>query len=52
MSGFITPPNHENFVAKPLFESAGEIIDGSIAYIDPNEEDLQKSIPTNTITFS
>ncbi len=32
--GFITPPNHTNFVAKKLFGSVGEIIDGSIAYID------------------
>lgn len=36
MSEFITPPNHENFVAKALFESVGKIIDGSIAYIDLN----------------
>lgn len=33
-NGFITPPNHINFVAKKLFGSMGEIIDGSIAYID------------------
>ncbi len=32
--GFITPPNHINFAAKKLFGSMGEIIDGSIAYID------------------
>lgn len=32
--GFLTPPNHVNFVAKKLFGSMGEIIDGSIAYID------------------
>ena len=32
--GFITPPNHTNFLAKKLFGSVGEIIDGSIAYID------------------
>ena len=31
--GFITPPEHVNFQAKKLFGSAGEIIDGSIAYI-------------------
>lgn len=36
MSELITPPHHENFVAKALFESVGEIIDGSIAYIDLN----------------
>ena len=32
--GFMTPPNHINFEAKKLFDSMGEIIDGSIAYID------------------
>ena len=32
--GFMIPPNHTNFTAKKLFGSAGEIIDGSIAYID------------------
>ena len=31
--GFITPPEHVNFAAKKLLGSAGEIIDGSIAYI-------------------
>ena len=36
MNEFVTPPNHENFVAKNLFESVGEIIDESIAYIDLN----------------
>lgn len=36
MSEFITPPEHINFTAKKLFENAGEIIDGSIAYIDLN----------------
>lgn len=36
MNEFITPPNHEKFVVKKLFESIGEIIDGSIAYIDLN----------------
>ena len=36
MSEFITPPNHENFLAKNLFSSVGEIIDESIAYIDVN----------------
>lgn len=33
---FITPPNHINFEAKKLFDSMGEIIDGSIAYLSPN----------------
>ncbi len=32
--GFITPPNHVNFEAKKLFGNVGEIIDGSIAYIN------------------
>jgi mannose-6-phosphate isomerase-like protein (cupin superfamily) len=34
MSNFITPPNHVNFLAKKLFENMGEIIDGSIAYLE------------------
>lgn len=33
---FITPPNHVNFLAKKLFGETGEIIDGSIAYLQPN----------------
>ena len=36
MNEFITPSNHENFLAKNLFDSVGEIINGSIAYIDVN----------------
>ena len=36
MNGFITPPNHVNFLAKKLFAGMGEIIDGSIAYLDEN----------------
>lgn len=32
--GFVTPPNHINFSAKKIFGSIGEIIDGSIAYIE------------------
>ncbi len=36
MNDFITPPNHINFLAKKLFDNAGEIIDGSIAYLDIN----------------
>ena len=34
MDGFITPPNHVNFLAKKLFAGTGEIIDGSIAYLE------------------
>jgi quercetin dioxygenase-like cupin family protein len=33
-SKLFTPPNHINFKAKKIFENIGEIIDGSIAYID------------------
>jgi len=36
MDGFITPPYHINFLAKKLFAGMGEIIDGSIAYLDEN----------------
>lgn len=36
MEDFITPPNHINFLAKKLFGNCGEIIDGSIAYLDIN----------------
>ena len=32
--GFMTPPNHVNFEAKKLFGEVGQIIDGSIAYIN------------------
>ncbi|MDD6209813.1 MAG: cupin domain-containing protein [Bacteroidales bacterium] len=32
---FVTPPEHIRFMAKRLFNSAGRIIDGSIAYIEP-----------------
>ena len=31
---FMTPPEHVNFEAKKLFDNVGEIIDGSIAYIN------------------
>ena len=34
MTDFITPPNHINFLAKKLFTGMGEIIDGSIAYLE------------------
>jgi len=34
MKDFITPPNHINFLAKKLFDGMGEIINGSIAYLD------------------
>lgn len=36
MNGFITPPDHVDFKAKKLFGNVGNIIDGSIAYIDLN----------------
>ena len=34
MNNFMTPPNHVNFLAKKLFANMGEIIDGSIAYLE------------------
>lgn len=34
MEEFITPPNHIHFLAKKLFADCGEIIDGSIAYLE------------------
>ncbi len=33
---FITPPNHIHFLAKKLFGNLSEIMDGSIAYLEPN----------------
>jgi mannose-6-phosphate isomerase-like protein (cupin superfamily) len=36
MNGFMTPPDHVNFLAKKLFANMGEIIDGAIAYLDKN----------------
>lgn len=36
MKDFITPPNHVNFLVKKLFGNCGEIIDGAIAYLEPN----------------
>lgn len=33
---FITPPNHTQFLAKKLFDDMGQLIDGSIAYLEPN----------------
>lgn len=36
MSEFVTPPKHINFKAKKLFGELGQIIDGSIAYVDVN----------------
>ncbi len=33
---FITPLNHIHFLAKKLFGETGEIIDGSIEYLEPN----------------
>lgn len=32
---FMTPPDHVNFNAKRLFGKMGEILDGAVAYIDP-----------------
>ena len=32
---FMTPPDHVNFRAKPLFGAAGAIKDGAIAYLAP-----------------
>ena len=34
MKEFITPPEHIHFLAKKLFTDCGEIIDGSIAYLE------------------
>ena len=34
MKEFITPPDHIHFLAKKLFSDCGEIIDGSIAYLE------------------
>ncbi|MCM1529830.1 MAG: cupin domain-containing protein [Alistipes sp.] len=36
MADFITPPDHINFQAKKLFDSCGQIVEGSIAYISLN----------------
>lgn len=35
MTDFKTPSNHINFKAKKLFSEMGEILDGSIAYLEP-----------------
>ena len=32
---FMTPPDHVNFLAKPLFGAEGAIKDGAIAYLAP-----------------
>ncbi len=34
--GYFTPPQHIGFLAKKLFENCGEIIDGSIAVLEPD----------------
>ena len=34
MDGFITPPDHVHFLAKKLFADMGELMDGSIAYLE------------------
>ena len=36
MSEFMTPPKHVNFRAKKLFGAVGNIVDGTVAYIDLN----------------
>lgn len=36
INDFITPPNHIKFLAKKLFGNCGEILNGSIAYLQPN----------------
>ena len=36
MSDFMTPPKHVNFRAKKLFGAVGNIVDGTVAYIDLN----------------
>lgn len=35
MKDFTTPPNHIHFLAKKLFGNCGEIMNGSIAYLEP-----------------
>lgn len=47
--GFMTPPNHVNFEAKKLFGEVGQIIDGSIAYINLKGGGPLDSILMNTI---
>lgn len=36
MNDFLTPPNHEGFIAKRLFDDVGTIKWGAIAHIEPN----------------
>ena len=36
MKDFITPYGHVNFLAKRLFGSIGEIVDGSVAHMLPH----------------
>lgn len=38
MEDFITPPNHQGFLAKQLFANCeeGKILNGFVAYLDPN----------------
>lgn len=47
MKEFITPPDHIHFLAKKLFADCGEIIDGSIAYLEKVVVDLLHCIHTN-----
>lgn len=35
LNDFITPPGHIHFLAKKLFADCGEIMNGSIAYLEP-----------------
>lgn len=49
ITNFVTPPEHINFLAKNLFGNCGEIINGSIAYLEPTGEDLFNYIRTSTI---
>lgn len=52
LSDFITPPNHINFLAKKLFWDCGEIINGSIVYLEPNGGGPAELHTMNTITCS
>ena len=36
ITNFVTPPEYIDFLAKNLFGNCGEIINGSIAYLEPN----------------
>ena len=51
ITNFVTPPEHINFLAKNLFGNCGEIINGSIAYLNPMGEGLFNYIRTSTIIW-